>query len=185
MIFKSPYPDVDIPDIDLTRYFLQRIGSYGKKTAVINGITNQSFSFEQLADAIQKTAYGLHKRGLVKGDVFAIYSPNLPEYIIAFHAISLIGGTVTTINPLYTTEEMKVRSGNPNFTYEISCDQMCGAGHFSMRGVIIVETMEEYKKWLAEQKAEYFTVYPDKAPKEIMIDSVKAKPTAQLLPVKK
>ena len=106
MIFKSPYPDVEIPDIDLTRYFLQRIGSYGKKTAVINGITNQSISFEQLADAIQKTAYGLHKRGLAKGDVFAIYSPNLPEYIIAFHAITLIGGTVTTINPLYTPEEI-------------------------------------------------------------------------------
>jgi hypothetical protein len=33
-----------------------------------------------------------------------------------------------------------------------------------MRGVIIVETMEEYKKWLAEQKPEYYTVHPEKAP---------------------
>ncbi len=78
-----------------------------------------------------------------------------------------VPGIPTTLwfTPLYTTEEMKVRSGNPNFVYEISCDQMCGRGHFSMRGVIIVESDADYKKWLAGQKPEYYTIYPDKAPK--------------------
>ena len=28
----------------------------------------------------------------------------------------------------YTTEEMKEETGNPDFEYEISCDQMCGQG---------------------------------------------------------
>ena len=62
----------------------------------------------------------------------------------------------------YTTAEMKQRTGNPDFTYEIACDQLCGANHFAMRGVIIVETMEEYKKWLAEQKSEYATLFERK-----------------------
>jgi acyl-CoA synthetase (AMP-forming)/AMP-acid ligase II len=106
MLFKSPYPDVDIPDFDLTNYFLSRIKTFGNKTAVINGITHQAYTFDQLAAAIKKTAFGLYRRGMKKGDVFAIYSPNCPEYIIAFHAISLAGGTVTTINPLYTPEEI-------------------------------------------------------------------------------
>jgi long-subunit acyl-CoA synthetase (AMP-forming) len=44
----------------------------------------------QLAAAIQLVASGLNERGFSKGDVFAIYSPNLPEYIIAFHAVSLL-----------------------------------------------------------------------------------------------
>lgn len=78
-----------------------------------------------------------------------------------------VPGIPTTMwfTPLYTTEEMKVRSGNPNFVYEISCDQMCGKGHFSMRGVIIVEKEEDYKKWLSTQQPEYYTVFPDKKPK--------------------
>jgi len=78
-----------------------------------------------------------------------------------------VPGIPTTLwfTPLYTTEEMKVRSGNPNFVYEISCDQMCGKGHFSMRGVIVVESEADYKKWLATQEPEYFTVFPDKKPK--------------------
>lgn len=77
-----------------------------------------------------------------------------------------VPGIPTTMwfTPLYTTEEMKVKTGNPNFVYEISCDQMCGKGHFSMRGVIIVETDAEYRAYLASQKPEYYTVFPDKDP---------------------
>jgi cytochrome c oxidase subunit 2 len=77
-----------------------------------------------------------------------------------------VPGIPTTMwfTPKYTTEEMKKRTGNPNFVYEISCDQMCGKGHFSMRGVIVVETEAQYKKWLADQKPEYLTLHPEKDP---------------------
>lgn len=77
-----------------------------------------------------------------------------------------VPGIPTTLwfTPKYTTEEMRKRTGNPNFLYEISCDQMCGKGHFSMRGIIVVETEEEYNKWLAGQKSEYYTLYPEKDP---------------------
>jgi cytochrome c oxidase subunit II len=77
-----------------------------------------------------------------------------------------VPGIPTTMwfTPLYTTEEMKKRTGNPNFTYEISCDQMCGKGHFSMRGVIVVESETDYKLWLAGQKPEMYSVYPDRDP---------------------
>jgi cytochrome c oxidase subunit II len=86
-----------------------------------------------------------------------------------------VPGIPTTLwfTPKYTTEEMKVRTGNPNFVYEISCDQMCGQGHYSMRGVIVVEEKADYDKWIASQKPEYFTLFPDKAPKEAIIDSSK------------
>lgn len=80
-----------------------------------------------------------------------------------------VPGIPTTMwfTPKYTTEQMKERTGNPNFVYEISCDQMCGQGHFSMRGVIVVETEENYKKWLGTLKPEYFTLFPDKDPETL------------------
>jgi cytochrome c oxidase subunit 2 len=99
-----------------------------------------------------------------------------------------VPGIPTTMwfTPQYTTEQMKKRTGNPNFVYEISCDQMCGKGHFSMRGVIIVESEEDYKKWLASQKPEYFTLFPDKDPsKQVQaVDTTAAtsKPMAQVMP---
>ena len=55
---------------------------------------------------MQQTATGLAARGFRKGDVFAIFSPNLPEYAIAFLGVSTAGGVNTTINPLCTAEEL-------------------------------------------------------------------------------
>jgi cytochrome c oxidase subunit II len=98
-----------------------------------------------------------------------------------------VPGIPTTLwfTPKYTTEQMKVRTGNANFVYEISCDQMCGAGHFSMRGVIVVEEAAEYKKWLAEQTPEYYTLYKKAVPGASDTAAVKMQVTAALTEVKK
>ena len=38
--------------------------------------------------------------------------------------------------------------------YEIGCSQLCGLGHYRMRGDVFVKTPEEYNQWLKEQAAE-------------------------------
>lgn len=35
--------------------------------------------------------------------------------------------------------------------YEIACAELCGYGHYTMRGMLFVHTEEEYAKWLAEK----------------------------------
>ena|SRR5437773_1198443 len=50
-------------------------------------------------------ATGLARLGFRRGDVLAIYSPNLPEYAVCFNAVASLGGASTTINPLYTADE--------------------------------------------------------------------------------
>lgn len=77
-----------------------------------------------------------------------------------------VPGTPTTMwfTPRFTTEEMKVKTGKPNFVYEISCDQMCGQGHFSMRGEIIVETQEEFDRWFSGKTPKYYMTFPDRNP---------------------
>lgn len=68
-----------------------------------------------------------------------------------------VPGTPTTMwfTPLYTTAQMKNKTNNPDFEYEISCDQICGKSHYSMRGVIKVVTQDEFNLWLASKKATY------------------------------
>ena len=112
-----------------------------------------------------------------------IHSVGIPHFRMKMDAVPGIP-TTQWFTPKITTEEMRKKTGNPNFTYEIACDQLCGANHFAMRGIIIVETMDEYKKWLAEQKPEYYTVFPEKAPKLNTPDSI-AKPIAQVMTEKK
>lgn len=102
-----------------------------------------------------------------------IHDVGLPHFRLKMDAVPGIP-TTQWFTPKYTTAEMKKRTGNPDFTYEIACDQMCGKGHFSMRGVIIVETEVEYKAWLAQQKPQYLTESPYyKAP--VVTDTTNAK----------
>jgi cytochrome c oxidase subunit 2 len=87
--------------------------------------------------------------------------------MVAFRMkMDAVPGTPTTIwfTPLYTTAEMKKKTGDPDFEYEISCDQICGKGHFSMRGEIQVVTPEEFILWRAKQQSNYAMVMKDKAP---------------------
>ena len=35
--------------------------------------------------------------------------------------------------------------------YEILCEELCGVAHHTMRGWVVVDTAEDYAKWLAEQ----------------------------------
>lgn len=44
---------------------------------------------------------------------------------------------------------------------EIACAQLCGLGHYKMRGFMTVQTPEEYKKWFDEQEA---AINPPSAP---------------------
>lgn len=41
----------------------------------------------------------------------------------------------------------------PSTPMEIACSQLCGLGHFRMRGFVTVQTDEEFKAWLAEQES--------------------------------
>jgi acyl-CoA synthetase (AMP-forming)/AMP-acid ligase II len=105
MIFRSLYPKIELPPMPLTPFVLARARERGDKPALVDAVSGRAITYRQLDEAVRRVAAGLVARGFSKGDVFAIYSPNTPEYAIAFHAVSLVGGTLTTLNPLYTPEE--------------------------------------------------------------------------------
>jgi len=38
--------------------------------------------------------------------------------------------------------------------YEIACSQLCGLGHFRMRGFVTIQSDEQFRKWLDDQEKE-------------------------------
>src|SRR2546427_1321918 len=105
MIFRDPYSDVSIPEVSLTDFIFRSLEQFKDKTALIDGPTGNALTYPEFADAVRRVAGTLAKRGFKKGDVFGIFSTNCPEYAIAFHAVAMLGGINTTLNPLYTAEE--------------------------------------------------------------------------------
>jgi len=106
MPFRSLYPDVEIPETSLGTFVLAEAPARGDKPALIDGPSGRTITYRQLPALVARAAAGLAARGLRKGDRFAILSPNLPEYAVAFHAIASLGAVVTTVNPLYTAGEV-------------------------------------------------------------------------------
>jgi len=105
--FRSPFPDVAIPDVALTPHVFRHVERLADRVAVVDGPTGRAYTYAELHGAVRKVAGGLVAAGLGGGDVLAILCPNIPEYAIAFHAVATAGGTVTTINPTYTVGEIE------------------------------------------------------------------------------
>jgi cytochrome c oxidase subunit 2 len=91
---------------------------------------------------------------LIIGSRDVIHDVGLSHFRMKMDAVP---GIITTMwfTPTVTTAKMKEITNNPDFVYEISCDQMCGKGHYSMRGTVIVETQAEYDAWIAKQQSYY------------------------------
>ena len=82
-----------------------------------------------------------------------IHSFGVPEFRVKQDAIP--GFTI----PVYftadvTTDEMRARTGNPEFQYEIACAQLCGLGHYRMRGFVTVQTAADFQTWMDQKVKE-------------------------------
>lgn len=96
---------------------------------------------------------------LIIGSRDVIHDVGLSHFRLKMDAVP---GIPTTLwfTPTTTTAKMRETTGNADFVYEISCDQMCGAGHYSMKANIVVETQAEYDAWAAKQVAQYAVANP-------------------------
>jgi acyl-CoA synthetase (AMP-forming)/AMP-acid ligase II len=105
MIFRGPYPDVAIPEVSLTQFIFESIEHFKDKPAIINGLSGEALTYGEFTNKVRRVASSLAQKGFKKGDVLAIFSPNCPDYAVAFHAAAMLGGITTPLNPLYTAEE--------------------------------------------------------------------------------
>ncbi|MDQ3821176.1 MAG: 4-coumarate--CoA ligase family protein, partial [Acidobacteriota bacterium] len=127
MIFRSPYPEVNIPEVPLTRLVLRRVEDLADKPALVHALTGRVMTYGELGLMVRRAAAGLRERGFKKGDVLAIYSPNLLEYAVLFHAVVSLGGIVTTVNPLYNEDELAAQLNDASAKYLFTIPQLMSA----------------------------------------------------------
>jgi cytochrome c oxidase subunit II len=68
--------------------------------------------------------------------------------------MNCVPGMVTTFHfvPQYTTKKMREITKNDKFDYILLCNKICGASHYNMQAVIVVDQEADFKKWLGDQK---------------------------------
>ena len=106
MIFSSPFVSLEpYPRVPLSTLPETAARRNPDKVAFYN-IEGQGYTFARVWRATRKIARLLQEKGIKKGDRVAVYSPNSPEYVVAFHGAVLAGACVTTVNPLYREAEV-------------------------------------------------------------------------------
>lgn len=123
MPVSSPYEPVEIPEVGVAQFVLQQADELGGKPAIIDGPTGRTLTYAQLAQRVRSFGAGLAARGFSKGDVFALFMPNLPEYAVVWHGVALVGGINTTINPLYTVEELAFQLNDAGARFLVTIPQ--------------------------------------------------------------
>ena len=123
MIHRSPYPDVEIPDVPFHEFVLGRARALGEKPALIDGPSGRTLSYTALAAGVERVAAGLAARGFAKGDVFAIFAPNSPEFALAYLGAAAAGGIITTISPLAPMDDLAKQLQNSRARYLLTIPQ--------------------------------------------------------------
>jgi acyl-CoA synthetase (AMP-forming)/AMP-acid ligase II len=106
MVHRSPYPDVQIPEVSLTEYVLGGAERRGDKPALIDGASGAVTTYAELAARVRAAAAGLAAEGIGPGDAVGLLGPNDPQWPVAYHAVIALGGIVSSINPLLTPDEI-------------------------------------------------------------------------------
>ena len=106
-IYHSTFADIDIPAVSITDYIIPALIARADVPVLIDGPTGRALTGAMLEDLIRRLAGGLTARNLGPGHVVALMAPNIPEYAAIFHGVAYAGGTITTINPLYTADELR------------------------------------------------------------------------------
>ena len=139
MIYTSPLPDVEIPSSTITEHILRRVDEFPDREALVDGSSGRSLTYAELRDAIRRFAGGLQARGFGVGDTLAIMAPNVPEYAVVFHGVAMAGGTVTTLNPTYTPDEIRHQLRDSKATLMVTVSAVLPIATAAIEGTDITE----------------------------------------------
>jgi fatty-acyl-CoA synthase len=83
------------------------VGRFPDREALVVSHQGYRVTYAELWRQVDAAARGLMARGVAKGDRVGIWAPNRFEWVIMQFATARIGAVLVTINPAYTTAELR------------------------------------------------------------------------------
>src|SRR5215470_3645307 len=85
----------------------RQAAQYPDKDALIYPELGLRWTFRQLEELAQTCARGLARLGIRKGERVALWSTNLPEWVVLFFGLAKIGAIMVTVNTLLRRHEVE------------------------------------------------------------------------------
>ncbi|HUO25161.1 MAG TPA: AMP-binding protein [Candidatus Aquilonibacter sp.] len=93
---------------------------HAQKTALVDTSCERRFTYGEYGETVEGLARGLVAAGLRSGEVAAIFLCNSWEFCTAFHAIVMVGGIPTLLNPTYRQREVRHQLENSGAVFLIT-----------------------------------------------------------------
>lgn len=143
VIIRSTYPGITVPDSTLPEFLFGSVpAEVAGRPAVIDTTTGREYSYGALAEAVERVASAVTRRGLGPGDVAALVTPNRGEYPALFHGVLRAGAVVSPVNPLYTAHEMAHQFRDAGvrlvFTTPSELDRVRAAAGTDVREIVVL-----------------------------------------------
>ncbi|XP_033346249.1 4-coumarate--CoA ligase 1-like [Bombus vosnesenskii] len=106
-IFLSPFGEFTPTKMLVQEYIWKNATKFADNIALECSVTGRKYTYSEAKDATNYIGRSLINMGLRKGDVVALISPNYPEAILGTIGILEADLIVTTVNPTYTSDEIK------------------------------------------------------------------------------
>ncbi|KAK5643657.1 hypothetical protein RI129_007502 [Pyrocoelia pectoralis] len=105
---RSPNQTIEIPHASIPEFLFENCCKFPHKIAMECTVTGRKYTYEELRKkSINFSRAITQKLKLRKGEVVAIFLPNVPEFPIALLAILNAGLIATTLSPLSKSEEIR------------------------------------------------------------------------------
>jgi len=127
MVFRSPFDEVQVPDVSLSEYVLGGAAQHGDKPALIDGADGAVTTYAELSQRVREVAAGLVAEGVGPGDPVGLLAPNSPAWAVAYHAVVALGAIVTPINPVLTHDEIATQLRSAGATAVIAAEPLRAA----------------------------------------------------------
>lgn len=140
MIVHSPLPRLVIPDGDFSSFALRRARELPDNVALVDLETGARMRYAELTRMVDACAGGLVAQGLQPGDLVAVCAFNTSAYALVAHAVWRAGGTLVTVNPLFTVGEMQHQLADAGARYLVAASEVLDRAQTAARQVGIETT---------------------------------------------
>jgi 4-coumarate--CoA ligase len=118
---RSTFPDVDIPNLSIYDFLF---GTLEEKdlaaNALVDGTTGAATTYGEMVAQVNAVAGALAARGVDSTTTVGLLCPNSPAFAVVFHGLLRLGAIVTTINSLYTADEIENQLTDAGATWLIT-----------------------------------------------------------------
>ena len=114
--------EADVPNISLHQMLAESAKKYGPKPCIL--YQGRILTYSEVDDFSSRFATALLGLGLKRGDRVAIFSPNIPQFVMAYYGTLRAGGVVVPCSPLYKERELEAQLKDSGATIVVAANDV-------------------------------------------------------------